>query len=223
MLGPPEAVRVISSACSAELCLAKTAGGILWQLTASPLPDGRGSVLRSGVRNIAGTEPRASASGMAAPPGPALFAFDGTDAVVYFPAVDQFARWSQGRLTRLAWHVEGEVLALRRAEIAVRRGADVWIVRPDGTILDYLGEVAGPVLLFDGAAVLVSGDELILRRPAAEDLRFELPGIQGLSALGPEYVQVNTATASYVLRTTLAREDLLLLPAPVRSRRVGPR
>jgi len=182
-VGPPEAVRVISAACSETVCLAKTANRIQSPKT---------SVL--------------------APSGPALFGFDGPDAVVYFPAAKQFARWHQGRLLRLAWHVDGEVLALRGTEIAVRRDADVWVVRPDGTILDYLGEVAGPVLLLDGAAVLASEDALVLRRPAQDDVRFELSGIQGLSALGSEYVQVKTAAGSYALRTTPGREDLLLLP-----------
>jgi len=182
-VGPQEAVRVISAACSAEFCLAKTANRIQGPKT---------SVI--------------------APSGPALFGFDGADAVVYFPAARQFMRWHQGRLLRLAWHVDGEVLALRATEIAVRRDADVWVVRSDGSILDYLGEVAGPVLLLDGAALLASEDGLILRRPARDDLRFELSGIQGLSALGSEYVQVKTAGGSYALRTTPGREDLLLLP-----------
>ena len=182
-VGPPEAMRVISAACSETLCLAKTANRIQGPTTSA-----------------------------FAPPGPALFGFDGSDAVVYFPVARQFARWRQGRLLRLPWHVDGEVLALRGTEIAVRRDADVWVVRPDGTILDYLGQVAGPVLLLDGAAVLASEDALVLRRPAQDDVRFELSGIQGFSALGSEYVQVKTAAGSYALRTTPGREDLLLLP-----------
>ena len=182
-VGPPEAARVISTACSERLCLAKTANRI------------RG--------------PKTSAS---APSGPALFGFDGADAVVYFPAAKQFARWHQGRLLQLAWRVDGEVLALRADEIAVRRDADVWVVRPDGSIVDYLGEVAGPVLLLDGAALLASEDGLILRRPRQDDLLFELSGIQRLSALGSEYVQVKTSSGSYALRTTPGREELLLLP-----------
>ena len=183
-LGPREAVRVISAGCSAVLCLTKTGNRIVG--------------------------PKGSAI---APFGPALFGFDGAEAVLYFPATDLFARWRQGRLLRLPWHVEGEVVALRGLEIAVRRGADAWIVRPDGAILDYLGEVAGPVLLVDGAAVLVTEDAVILRRKDQDDLRFELAGVQALAALGPEYVQVKTATGSYALRTTPGREDLLLLPA----------
>ena len=196
ILGPPETVWAISAACSVDLCLAKAGSRIV------------------GPRNS-----------VIAPPGSALFTFDGADAVLYFAAADQFSRWHNGRLTRLAWHVDGEVLALGKGEIAVRRGADVWIVRPDGAILDYLGEVSGPVLLLDGAAVLASGKDLILRRSDGDEVHFDLPGIRGVSLLGPEYVQVNTSSSSYALRTTPGREELLLLPAspappPLRTRRV---
>lgn len=192
-IGPREAVRVISAACSASLCLAKTANMILGPKRSS-----------------------------AAPSGPALFALDGAEAVLYFPESNQFARWRQSRLRLLPWRLEGEVLSMRtsfeRTEIAVRRGADVWIVRPDGAILDSLGDVAGPVLLLDNGTVLASGDDLVLRRDAGNELRFELPGILNLSALGEEYVQVTTAADSFALRTTRGRESLLVLPTPAPAR-----
>jgi hypothetical protein len=147
---------------------------------------------------------------------------------MYFPSVKRFARWGRGRLEWLSWQVEGEVLSLRGERIAVRRGPDVWVVRPDGAILDYLGERAGPVWLLDSATLFESEDELVLSRGDGDESRFALAGVLGFSQLGPEYVQVRTAGASYALRTTPGREELLLLPvlpspAPRSLERMGNR
>lgn len=180
---------VISSACSGTLCLAKTSDR-LWGLK----------------------------TGRLSPKGPALFALDGEEAIIYFPATNAFARWRSGRLTGLPWQVEGEVLALRQAnrnlEIAVRRGEDVLIVRPDGSVLDYLGELNGPVALLPGGVLLTIEDKLILQRVKEKPLEFELVDVQSFSALGEEYVQVNAAGVSYALRVTPGREQLFILPVP---------
>lgn len=183
--GPPEFFEVVSSGCSAELCLIKTPGWII------------------------GPEQAA-----AAPPGPAIMSVEAGEAVIYFPAARRFARWSHGRMEWLAWQVEGEVLSLRADQIAVRRGSDVWIVRPDGAILSYLPQVQGPVWLLDGAVLFASDEHLVLRRSGGEELKFALPGVRNFFQLGTEYVQAKAAGASYALRTVPGREAMLMLPEP---------
>lgn len=107
-LGNAELTGVVSSACSNTYCLAKTAAGIV------------------------------SAQGtVAAPSGPALFAFDGANAYIWFLRSRQLAQWSNGALSFLDASVDGQVLSIGvnagAVQFAVRRfEGDVWIVNQDG-------------------------------------------------------------------------------------------
>jgi hypothetical protein len=69
-LGDAEATGVLSSACSSTFCLAKTEEGIV---------------------SASGTAP--------APVGPAIFAFDGATAWIWFPESRQLAQWNNGTLS----------------------------------------------------------------------------------------------------------------------------
>ncbi len=186
-LGAARNERVLSVACSAQMCLAKTDSKIL-----SPT----GSV--------------------AAPAGPALIAIQGSDAFVYFEMSHALAKWHDNSLDRLDWTVQGTPLSMRATiggfQVAVRTTDGVWIVQSDGTAVASLPDATGPVLLLDDGIVLVAGQNLILRRSGVQDLLFNLPGVEALAALGGHYVQVRVGAAFYALRTESGREQLYALP-----------
>ncbi|MEI9811923.1 MAG: hypothetical protein WDO18_04285 [Acidobacteriota bacterium] len=76
-------------------------------------------------------------------------------------------------------------------------------------------EVEAPEAYSDAveAAVSAIGDELVLQRADASELRFRLAGVRGMRAMSRDYIQVSAEGGEYVLRTTLGREGLFLLPA----------
>jgi hypothetical protein len=195
-LGPPALTgHVLASACSAELCLAKVEFAILSET--SPIP---------------------------APPGPALLGVDGTVAIFYFPASNQFARWQNNALTVLDLTVGGEVLALRLhapdINIAVRRDSEVWILDQSGTILDSLPRETASVQFLANAVAYSTPQELILRHSDGTERHFPVPGITALSALSDSYIQITTPATIYALRTIPGQENLSVLPhAPARPRR----
>jgi hypothetical protein len=188
LLGPPAAAGVLAAACWERLCLAKTDSQIL-------SPTGQTD----------------------APPGPAVFGL-GTadDAVVFFPATHSFARWRDNALEPVDWTVDGDLLSLRlrgeETEIAVRRDTGVWIVRPDGSTVDWIGTSTGPVLLLPEGVLFATSDQLILRRADASELRFDLADAESISALGPHYAAIRAGDAIYALRTDQGHENLWLLP-----------
>jgi hypothetical protein len=187
LLGPATVPGVLSAACSERLCLAKTDSKIV-----------------------------SSAGEADAPPGPAVFAVGASEAVVFFPETRAFARWHDDTLDRLDWSVEGDVLSIRlhggEAEIAVRRGTDAWIVHPDGAVIDWIANTAGPVLLLREGLLFATPDQIVLRRPDASEVRFDLPGAESIAAMGPHYAAIRAGSATYALRTDFGRENLLLLP-----------
>ncbi len=186
----PRASRVLSTACSRTLCLAKT-----------------DSALLSG--DIA----------TAAPPGAAAIAIHGTTAWIYFPQTRQFGHWQAGTLGLIDLNVDGDVLSLQAGwKLAVRRGTAVWIVSGDGTILDSLPSETGPVLLIDdGGVVYATSDSLVLRRPGGIETRFAAQGITALLQMGDGYVEARSGSAIYALRTTAGRESLFWLPRKTRE------
>ena len=191
----PVADRVLSSACSATFCLAKTESAILSSGGATP-----------------------------APAGEAIFALDSTGATIYFSESSQFARWQNGALAPLNLTVDGKVLSLRSTasglNVAVQRSGLNWIVASDGTILDALPSAATAVLLLPTAAVYATPDSLVLRRSDASELRFRAPGVASLTALGDGYVEAASGAILYVLRTIPGGEQLYQLPQaqPTRER-----
>jgi hypothetical protein len=191
LLGPATVPGVLSAACSQRMCLAKTDSKIL------------------------------SATGETnAPPGPAVFDLDGS-AIVYFPKARTFARWHDDSLDPLDWATDywkdaGEVLSILvrggETEIAVRRDENVWIVHPDGSVVDGIHHVSGPVLLLKEGLIYATPDELVLRHSDASEVRFELMGADSISALGPRYAAIYAGDAAYALRTEPGSEKLFQLP-----------
>lgn len=187
LLGPATLSGVLSAACSDRLCLAKTDSKVI------------------------------SATGETdAPSGPAVFGLAGGEAIVYFPEPRTFARWHDNTLDPLDWSVDGEVLSIRLrngdAEIAVRRDGAVWVVRSDDSVIDWIADTAGPVLLLADGVLFTMPDEIVLRRDASE-VRLEFTGAESLAAIGPHYAAIRAGDSTYALRTESGRESLFLLPA----------
>jgi hypothetical protein len=185
LLGPASMPGVLSAACSEQWCLAKTDSKII------------------------------SATGETdAPPGPAIFALRGDEAIVFFPEPRVFARWHNDVIEPLDWVVEGEVLSIRLTEIAVRRDEQVWIVHPDGSVVDTIPGASGPVLLLPKGVVFATEDEIILRQGDSE-VRFELADAQIITAMGAHYAAIyagGTGGSVYALRIDPGREALYRLP-----------
>jgi hypothetical protein len=181
-LGDSEISGVLSSACSKTFCLAKT-----------------GSSVVSSLGNAA------------APAGPALFAFEGARAWVWFVETRQLAQWQNGALTAIDAAVDGEVLSMRASagslEFAVRRPSGDWIVRQDGSVVDSLPPSAGPVMLTAGGVVYATRDEIVIR-----GLEIPLPGVTGFSRMSDGYLQVRAGGVDYALRLEKGRETLFQLP-----------
>jgi hypothetical protein len=182
-LGDVEMTDVISSACSKAFCLAKTKTSVV-----------------SAIGNLD------------APAGPAMFAFDGDSAFIWFPRSRQLAKWHDGVLDVLDSRVEGEVLSIRASsgsvEFAVRRfKKDVWIVRLDGGIVGSLPHSTGPVMLIPGGAVYAAKGEIAIR-----DVRLPLEGVTAFHQMSANYLQVRAGGLDYSLRIDQGRETLFQLP-----------
>jgi hypothetical protein len=185
----PSAERVISSACSRTLCLAKTESALI-----------SGNSIAS------------------APPGDARIALDTTGATIYFPQIGRFERWQNGSLTMLNLSIDGTVLSLRSSvsglNFAVARSGIVWIITAGGTISDSLPLGAGAVLLIAEGTVYATSSALILRKPDGSELSFPAPGVEDLFALSDGYVEARAGGTLYALRTIAAHEQLFQLPQP---------
>jgi hypothetical protein len=181
-LGDAEIAHVQSAACGKMLCLAKTDTTLV------------------------------SASGSVdAPSGPALFAFDGNRAFVWFPAPRQLAQWQGDTLNPIESSVDGEVLSIRAnagaIQFAVRRATGVWIVGLDGSVIAGLPPSAGPVILIPGGAVYATRTEIVIR-----DVRIPLTGVVGFLQMSAGHLQVRAHGISYALRIETGREMLFQLP-----------
>jgi hypothetical protein len=173
LLGPAVASGVLSAACSEQLCLAKTASKIL------------------------------SATGEAdAPPGPAIFGWDGDSAVVYFPQSQTLERWRQDALQPLDQPIEDEVLSIRvrdeNIQLALRR--------------DWSAQTSGPVLFLPQDVLLATDDQLILRHPDGSEMHFDLAGAETISSMGAHYAAIRAGEFTFLLRLDPGREQLFQLP-----------
>ena len=184
-LGDAEVAGVLSTGCSNTLCLAKTEAGIV---------------------SASGTTP--------APEGPALFAFEGGDAYVWFPQSRQFAKWSNGTLTsQPSPDSHGDdVLSIGATsgsiQFAVRRfRGDVWIVNQDGSVAGALRRAAGAVMLIPGGAVYATRQGI-----AIHDLEIPLEGVTAFSWMSASYLEVRARGVNYALRIDPGRETLFQLP-----------
>jgi hypothetical protein len=194
-LGNPMASSVLASACSDSFCVLKTWTGLI----------------------VEGVEKKA-------PPGPALLAIDGRSVLLYFPRLQQLARWQAGDLHPLPLKVTGTIVALRStagvAQFAVQRNGATWIVDSNDQVLDSLPSASGPVLLPAAGAIYTDGDDVVLRRRDGSELRFAVPGVQSLSAmssssLAANYVEIRSPSASYALRIDTGQERIFQLPEPL--------
>jgi hypothetical protein len=185
---------ILAAACSERLCLVKTDSKIL--------------------------SPAGEAD---APPGPVIFGVTGDDAIVFFPESHTFAWWHDDVLDLLDWAVNGDVLSVLRRdgeiEIAVRKDDQVWIVHPDGSVVDSVADATGPVRLLPDGVLFATADEIVVRHPDATQARFELAGAGSIDAMGPHYAAIHMGGAMggaggaiYVVRTENGRESLFLLP-----------
>lgn len=191
-----EAVRagVLSAACGRSLCLVKTDTSLF-------------------------NAHNPSDPGLSSPPGAALFAIRNQTALLYFPAVHQFARYKDGQMQVVDWSVDGEVLALYATRdgprFAVRRTDGIWIISLDGSIESALPAGTVAVLLLDGVTIYSLPDVVMLRRTDGSEMPFSLPGVTSFSQLSANYVQAFTGSGIYALRTDAGREQLSLLPDSV--------
>jgi hypothetical protein len=185
-LGDAEQTGVVSSACSKSFCLAK---------------------METSIMSSIGT--------VAAPAGPALFAFDGDAAFVWFTHSRQLAQWNNGVLTSVDSTpdstVDGEVLSMRASagsvEFAVRRESGEWIVKSDGSVVDSLPRSTGPVMLIPGGVVYATREEIVIR-----ELRIPLARVTAFSQMSAGYLQVRAGQVDYLLRFETGRETLFQLP-----------
>lgn len=173
---------VLSYGCSTAVCLWKTASSVV------------------------------SATGLAdAPGGPAMFAFDGAGAFVWFPQSRQLARWQNDTLAFLDVAIEGEVLSIGASngapQFAVRRRNGVWIVNQDGSIAGGLPRSVDQAILTPWGAVYAARGEII-----AGNTSFPLSGVTAFFAMSGSYLQVRTGGADYALRIDPGRETLFQLP-----------
>lgn len=181
-LGAAEAGGVVSYGCAKTLCLWKTAASVV--------------------------SPTGTAD---APEGPAMFAFDGTGAFVWFPQSRTLARWQNDSLTNLDVDVEGDVLSIGTAaggiQFAVRRRGAVWIVNRDGSVASGMARTVGPVMLIPGGAVYADRGEIVVGAA-----RFAMDGVTAFFRMADNYLQVRAGGANYALRIEPGREALFQLP-----------
>jgi hypothetical protein len=185
-LGDAETAGVLSSGCSNTFCLAKTDASIVSAL---------------GI--------------VAAPAGPAQFAFDGATAYIWFQESRQLAQWPLEPQPTGAVSVqvdpEGEVLSIAASsgsvQFAVRRLTGVWIVNQDGSVAGALPRDAGAVMLIPGGAVYATRSGI-----AIHNLEIPLEGVTAFSWMSASYLEVRAGGAMYALRIDPGRETLFQLP-----------
>jgi hypothetical protein len=152
-----------------------------------------------------------SIGSVAAPPGPALFAFDGNTAFVWFPQTRQLAQLQNGALIPIDATIDGEVLSLRATdgsiEFAVRRENGVWIVKPDRSVVDALPPSTGAVMLTHSGVVYATRNAIVIG-----DIRIPLEHVTSFSQMAPGYLEVHAAGIDYALRIEKGRETLFQLP-----------
>ncbi len=176
---------VISLACSAQGCVAKTESALF--TPAGVVVD--------------------------APPGAAIIALDATSpgaAYVYFVSSGRLASWTGSRLVPMDFAPEGDVLSLRAVgggfEYAVEREGEVWIGGKN------LGAANSVMLLDRGGVLLASDRQVRLLRSDGTELDFAMTGVGGFLRMSDQYVQVLTDAGMWVLDIESGHEQLFLLP-----------
>jgi len=181
---------VISLACTAQMCLSKTASAL--------------------VSTYGDSVP--------APPGAAIIAFESglnaAAAYVYFVATGEFALWSPGSLTPVGFAPAGDVLSLRasavQVEFATEHDESTWV----GNL--NLGPANSILLLDGGGALLAANGQVRLLRPDGTELDFAVTGadgfIGGFIRMSDRYVEVITTSGMWALDVEPGHEQIFLLP-----------
>jgi hypothetical protein len=179
---------VISLACSAEGCVAKTESALF--TPAGVVVD--------------------------APPGAAIIALDATSpgaAYVYFVESGKLARWTGSQLVPMDFAPGGDVLALRAVaggfEYAVERDGEIWIGGKS------LGVANSVLLLNGGGALLASDGQVRLLRSDGSELDFAVGTgsfVGGFIRMSDQYVQVITDAGMWALDIGPGQEQICLLP-----------
>jgi len=180
---------VISLACSADACVAKT---------------------ESALFTPAGVV-------VAAPPGAAIIALDPYSpgaAYLYFVESGQLARWTGSQLIPVAFAPGGDVLSLRAVaggvEYAVESDGEIWIGRKS------LGAANTVLLLDGGGALLARGGHVRLLRPDGTERDFAVAPagsvVGGFIRMSDEYVEVLTDAGMWALDLEPGHEQIFLLP-----------
>jgi hypothetical protein len=166
---------------------------------------------------------------LAAPSGPALFAFDraGHAEWCYFRHLRQLRHLAGGEDPANLSELSGSVLALGsdggNANLLVSRGAELWrvTVSVDGQVLAEESlrglPAGGPAAVSqDGTIVAADGAALVVRRPLAEDCLVALPArAEGLELMGEGWVRVGQPDGAppLALHLTKAGVSVYRLPA----------
>ena len=180
---------VLSLACSAEGCVAKTEAALF--TPAGVVVD--------------------------APPGAAIIALDSSSpgaAYVYFVERGTLARWTGSQLVPMDFVPGGDVLSLRAVpggfEYAVERDGEIWIGGKS------LGSANSVLLLDGGGALLASDGQVRLLRADGTELDFPVTGaggfVGGFIRMSNQYVQVITDAGMWALDIEPGHERIFLLP-----------
>jgi hypothetical protein len=184
-LGDVETSGVVSAGCGTTFCLVKTETAIV-----------------SAVGSVD------------APGGPALFAFDGDAAFVWFSRAGVLGRWHAGVLDVYPLPYgrgSGGVLSIGvsggAVQLVVRRRNGVWIVNLDGSVAGSLPRAVGAAMLIPRGVVYATGDEIVIG-----EVRLALDGVTSFSWMSDSYLQVRAGGIDYSLRIDPGREMLFQLP-----------
>jgi len=163
-------------------------------------------------------------SEMAAPSGPALFAFtrEGEPALAYLPNSSTLLQWNGAAFARLAFDLSGigSVLSIgapdaEHAAFLVEREDQVWDVRvvlATGEPDSQAATTYKPPVLMLASGVVVGRETggFIIRRPDGRGIHLpaELPDISEVHQTGEEWVQAG----NFLVRTTAGKEGIFVLP-----------
>ena len=180
---------VISLACSAQGCIAKTESALF------------------------------TSAGVAvdAPPGAAIIALDVATpgaAYVYFVQSGKLARWTGTELVPMDFTPGGNVLSLRAVgggfECAVERDGEIWIGGKS------LGAANSVLLLDGGVALLANGGQVRLLQSNGTEVDFAATGggsfVGGFIRMSEQYVEVITDAGMWALDIEPGHEQIFLLP-----------
>jgi hypothetical protein len=146
--------------------------------------------------------------------GPALIGVEGSNALLYFAALHQFALLHDGHIETLHWTLDGEIIAVGLLDgvpqIAVREGTVTRIINRDGGVQRTL-DAKGPVELLRAGVAYANGGEVVIRRNSGTETRYPFDA-DSFFRPSAEYLGVRTQAGTFLIRLTEGREDFWQLP-----------